>query len=209
MAIVVSDRDLERRLKAERKKSGADRYDEVWEGVYHMPPLVADEHQEIVTELSFIFTLTIKGAGLGIVRAGVNVSDREKTWKFNYRVPDVAVFLKGTTARNCRTHWVGGPDFAVEIASRGDETRDKLPFYGKVGTRELLLIDRHPWALELYLLREGQLVLDAPPAPEGEATAGWLSSAVLPLSFRLVEDAEYGRPRIEVIQSGGAGRWLV
>src|SRR5437762_13161398 len=97
MAIVVSDRDLERRLKAERRRSGADRYDEVWEGVYHMPPLAADDHQEIVCELTTIFTVTIKWAGLGLVRPGVNVSDREKGWKFNYRVPDVAVFLTGTT----------------------------------------------------------------------------------------------------------------
>jgi hypothetical protein len=30
MATLVIDRDLEERLKAERKASGADRYDEVW-----------------------------------------------------------------------------------------------------------------------------------------------------------------------------------
>lgn len=123
MATLVTDLDLEQRLRAERKASGADRYDEVWEGVYHIPPLVGDEQQEIVSELAAILTATVRWPGLGKVRAGVNVSDREEDWTFNYRVPDVAVFLAGTSVRNCGTHWLGGPDFAVEVASRGDDTR--------------------------------------------------------------------------------------
>jgi Uma2 family endonuclease len=212
MAILVNDRDLEKRLKAERKATGADRYDEVWEGVYRIMPLAGDEHQYIVTGLSTVFTVTIQWPGLGQVRSGVNVSDRSKNWKYNYRIPDVAVFLKGTKARNCETHWVGGPDFAVEIASPGDDTREKLPFYGAVGTRELLLIDRDPWALELHRLHEGQLVRQG---TSQEATGEWLVSTVLPLRFRLVADADAGgdgrssRPRIEVMQTDGPGRWLL
>ena len=89
---------------------------------------------------------------LGKVMAGVNVSDREHGWKKNYRCPDVVVFLNHTKAVDCDTFWFGGPDFAVEIASPGDRSREKLEFYAKVGTRELLLVDRKPWSLELYRL---------------------------------------------------------
>jgi Uma2 family endonuclease len=134
----------------------------------------------------------------------VNVSDREEDWTYNFRVPDVAVFLAGTAARNCGTHWVGGPDFVVEIASPGDDTRDKLPFYGQVGTRELLLIDRDPWGLELYRNREGTMSLVGTSRVEA---GDWLPSAVLPFRFRLIADA--GRPRIEVAQTEGPGSWLV
>src|SRR5207253_305814 len=60
-------------------------------------------------------------------------------------------------ARDCGTHWCGGPDFCVEIASPGDRSRDKLAFYAGIGVRELLLVDRDPWALELFRLSAGRL----------------------------------------------------
>ena len=62
----------------------------------------------------------------------------------------MAVFLKGNPAKDRDTHWFGGPDFAVEIVSPSDRSRDKLDFYAKVGVRELLIVDRKPWKLELY-----------------------------------------------------------
>ena len=34
MATIVRDRDLQKRLRAERAATGADKYDEVWEGHY-------------------------------------------------------------------------------------------------------------------------------------------------------------------------------
>ena len=57
---------------------------------------------------------------------GCNVSDRPKRWKKNYRCPDVAVFLPGNPAEDRETHWFGGPDFAVEILSPYDRSREKL-----------------------------------------------------------------------------------
>jgi Uma2 family endonuclease len=206
MAMLVLDRYAEERLKAERKASGADRYDEVWDGVYHMSPIAGDEHQEIVARLTGIFFNTIDMPGLGLVRPGVNVSDRADDWTSNYRVPDVAVFLAGTSARNRETHWLGGPDFGVEVISRGDDTRDKLPFYAAVGSRELLLIDRDPWALELYRPGGGGLALAGTSTVVGGES---LPSAVLPLRFRLVAGEGGGRPRIEVTHADGAQRWLV
>ena len=38
MATIVLDESLGKRLQAERVASGADRYDEVWEGTYMMAP---------------------------------------------------------------------------------------------------------------------------------------------------------------------------
>ncbi len=118
MATLVTDPDLEQRLRTQRAATGADRYDEVWDGAYMMVPMPNDEHQNVVTRLSAIFQQLIDWPGLGEVRAGVNVSDRREDWQHNYRVPDVAVFLAGGHAENCDAFWYGGPDFVVEVVSR-------------------------------------------------------------------------------------------
>src|SRR5688572_7056124 len=157
MAVLVTDPDLEERLIAERQASGGDRFDEVWEGTYVMAPLANDEHQAIQLGLASIFQTVVGWDGRGLVRAGVNVSDRDEGGEHNYRCPDVVVFMKGTSARNCNTHWVGGPDFAVEVRSRGDRTTQKFPFYASVNVRELLVVERHPWSIELFRLNAGEL----------------------------------------------------
>lgn len=203
MAVLVLARDDLRRIIARRRRLGHDRYDEVWDGVYVMSPLADNTHQEIATLLA----ATLLQAGLppeSVVLAGTNVSDRVEGWKKNYRCPDVAVFLPGTRAVNHETFWHGGPDFAVEVRSKGDRSRKKLPFYATVGTRELLIVDRNPWALELYRLEEGQM------RPAGRATAEggeWVESHVVPLAMRLV--AAEKRPAIEVRHRDGRGEWRI
>ncbi len=103
-----------------RRALGIDRKDEVWEGVYVVSPLANDEHQELVDSTFYALQTSVKYAGLGIVRSGANITDRLDKWTKNFRVPDVAVFLNGTAAIKKKTHWVGGPDFAVEIISPYD-----------------------------------------------------------------------------------------
>jgi hypothetical protein len=204
MTTRVLDPRIEERIKAEREACGGDRYDEVWDGVYVVPPLPNDEHQQLVMGISYALQAVIGWPGLGEVRPGVNVSDRETGWEHNYRGPDVAVILRGGRARNLGTHWVGGPDFIVEIASPRDETRQKLPFYGQIGVRELLLVDRDPWALELYQLQGDQLIQVSRAALDAPAV---LTSAVVPLTFSLQPGT--GRPLIEVVHAASGQRWLV
>jgi Uma2 family endonuclease len=204
MALMVLDPTDEKRLRAEREASGADRYDEVWEGVYMMVPLANNEHQNLQTRLAAAIQYAVGWNGPVHVDAGANVSDREDDWTHNYRIPDVVVVFPGSAAKDCGTHWCGGPDFCVEIASRGDRSRDKLDFYAAIGVRELLLIDREPWALELYRLDAGRL------ERVGSSTFGKpdpLLSTVLPVSFRLTSGAQ--RPAVEVAHRDGVQRWLV
>jgi Uma2 family endonuclease len=143
-------------------------------------------------------------AGGDRIYAGINVSDREDDWLQNYRIPDVAVVLKDSKAKACETHLCGGPEFLVEIVSPNDIAREKRPFYARIGVRELLIVDRGPWALELYRLEEGALALAgrstvAEPEP--------LASLVLPLDFRLVAGAS--RPRIELRRTDGSQTWTI
>jgi Uma2 family endonuclease len=96
-------------------------------------------------------------------------------------VPDVVVFLNDGKGVCHDTFWTGGPDFAVEIVSEGEDPEAKFAFYGGLGTRELLLIERDPWQLRLYS-----------PEPSGmrllqETVAGGkgIASSVLDLTFEL------------------------
>ena len=203
MVALITDRDLEAQLKAERMAAGADKYDEVWEGTYVMAAMPNNEHQDLVGGLTAVFHQVVRWPGLGDVLPGANVSDRED-WKENYRCPDVTVFLKGTHAENRDTFWLGGPDFAVEVVSPGDPTRKKLPFYESVGTRELLIIDRDPWQLELFRLKGKKLVSAGECALDA---AQPLASTVLPFTFRLVAGEE--RPQIEVTHTKDNQSWLV
>lgn len=158
MTTVVEDKDLERQLRRHRKRTGADRYDEVWDGVYVMAAMPNNDHQRLVNKLAFALEAVIGQSDRGSVFPGINISDRPTLWKKNYRCPDIAVFLRGTTAENRGTHWLGGPDLAIEIVSPGDRSEAKLPFYATVGTREVLIVRRAPWRLELYRLVNGAMV---------------------------------------------------
>jgi Uma2 family endonuclease len=162
-----------------------------------------DEHQDLVGEIDMVLRITVQHPGLGKVRPGVNVSDRVDDWESNYRIPDLAVFLKEGAAECHDTFWLGGPDFGIEIVSSDDGTRQKLEFYAAVSTRELLIIDRDPWRLELHRLQRGKLRLVGRSSPDDPQE---LRSSALPLSWRLI-DAQ-PRPQIQITHEDGR-RWLV
>ncbi len=112
--------------------------------------------------------------------------------------------MEGTAAENHDTHWVGGPDFVVEILSPDDLGRDKLPFYAAVGTKEVLIIDRDPWRLELYQLKRGKLKLVGTAEPDD---GGALASKVLPVTFALVAGKD--RPTIRVRHTQTGQEWPI
>ena len=204
MATMIVDPDLESRLLAERAATGADRYDEVWEGIYVMAPMPNVEHQDIVNGFAAVFQEVIRWPGLGMVMPGANVSDQVEGWEQNYRVPDVAVFLHNGKAKNCGTHWCGGPDFVVEVLSQNDQTREKLAFYESIGTREVLMVDRSPWQLELRRLEHGTLKLVAHCSLENKLP---VTSQVLALSFSLA--AADVRPAVEVCHIETKRAWRI
>jgi Uma2 family endonuclease len=192
-------------LIEERKRKGLDLYDEVWEGMYVMPSMPNNAHQRLVGDLHIILDQVTRNAGLGQSYPGANVSDRRKGWDYNHRVPDLLVVLNNSRAVDCGTHFFGGPDFLVEIQSPGDDTEEKVPFYGKIGVRELLIIHRDKRTLQLLRLEGEELLLVKPSLLEGQE---WLVSEVLPLAFR--RTLSKGVPRTRVRRTDGqAGLWTV
>ena len=59
MAICSVDPIELSRLIRERRESGGDRYDEVWDGVYVMSPIADNEHQKLATKLSTTIEIAV------------------------------------------------------------------------------------------------------------------------------------------------------
>ena len=204
MPVLIYDPEWETRVRAERDAMYPNNRDEVWDGVYVMAPMPNIEHQDIVAMLNHVFMLTLDRGKGDRVHPGANVSDRVAGWTQNYREPDVVVYLGTNPATDAGTHWVGGPDFGVEIASPGEDPTAKLGFYSAVNTRELLIVERNPWSVELYRLTNGALVS----VGRSDLTnAAVLTSGVLPLSFQL--RAGTPRPTILVAHTATAQTWDV
>jgi len=202
--MVAHDIMAEERLRAERAASGADRHDEVWESIHMMAPMPNHEHQLLVGRFTRVLGEIFFDSEAGDVVPGVNVSDRVAGWESNFRVPDVAVFLKTTRAVNHDQFWSGGPDFVIEIVSPHDQTREKLGFYGAIGTRELLVVDRDPWRLELYRHDGDALRLAATGSVREQH---WIESRVLGVQMRMQDGAD--RPGIDVCHVASGKRWRV
>jgi Uma2 family endonuclease len=166
VSVLVQDRDIARSLKAQRRASDAGQFDEVWDGVYVKSPSANNLHQWIVVQLILTFQHVLNMDGGDRMYPGLNVSDREEDWTHNYRVPDLAIFLHRNTARDLETHWCGGPDLVVEVVSPDDREREKMPFYAGIGVREVLIIDRAPWAVEVYQLDGTELKVAGKATPD-------------------------------------------
>ena len=198
-AILLDEREIHALLER-RSQTGADRYDEVWEGVYVMAPLANNEHQRIATALARVF-MEVAGEQAHVL-AGANVSARGADWAHDYRCPDVVVVLPGGTARDAGTHWQGGPDLVVEVVSPNDRSREKLAFYASLGVREVLLVDWDPKSLEVHVLRDGRLV--------NVASSTALDSSPVTLStLGLILTIDAVSLRIEVEHSLTGRRWTI
>lgn len=205
MAITFLDPKEAQEIRARYVTNGGasdPRATEFWEGVEVVAPIPNNEHQELVLNLSVPLYDTVQVAGSGSVFPGVNVSDRAEKWEHNYRGPDVVVYLATNPAINLGTHWQGGPDFLVEIISPGEEPHAKFDFYANVKTREVLIVNRNPWSLELHRLRGKKMALVGRSELPKSAV---LKSQVLPLTFKLI--AGKPRPKIEVVHPATGKRW--
>jgi Uma2 family endonuclease len=198
---VILDDDLAQSIIEDRRQRGARTREEVWDGVTYLMPNPNLEHDDLALFFGTVFNIVFGLGKPNRVQSSPNISDRVDGWESNFRNPDGAVYLAGNPAEDHVTHWCGGPDFLLEILSPKDKAREKLPFYAKVGTREVLIVDRAPWQLELYRLKRGKLKLVGRAGP-GDPE---LSSGVVPMAFALVPDGE--RPKVVLKHTESGQTW--
>ena len=170
-----------------------------------MAPLGEHRAQELMGKLTAPFAMPSSNQPEVRVFPGVNVSDRKEGWEKNYRCPDVAVVLPGSRAVDCGAFFCGGPDFCRRDHQRLRPLPREIRFLCvRSGVRELLLVDRNPWQLELYRLSGATWKPAGVAEPDGQQP---LKSQVLPLTFKLLARPSQ-RPQIEVANPATGERWL-
>ena len=162
----------------ERRRLGADRWDEMWDGVLHMPPAPIIEHQDFEYDLEAWFRTHWAAHTVGRrVHHDINVAPRGG-WPKNYRIPDIVLLDADCPAKNRGAYLEGPPTVTIEIHSPGDEAYEKLPYYAKLGVPEVWIIHRDSRAVEIYGL-EGEEYESLKPAADG-----WLHSAAVGVQLR-------------------------
>lgn len=160
-----------------RTQTGADLFDEMWEGVLHMVPAPNVGHQDFEWELETWLRLHWARPRKGKVYHDVNVAS-VGGWPKNYRIPDLVLLTPQSLHIDRHEYLEGPPDVVVEIRSPGDETIEKMPFYAGLGVPEVWIIDRDTKVPELHILKEGSYERQSP------AKDGWLWSQVTGIRFR-------------------------
>ena len=135
------------KLIARRQELGQDRFDEVWEGEYHMVPGPDGKHGAVDFQIVALLAPLATRAGLQ-GRTQPNIGEPD-----DYRVPDQAYFTTEMAAR--AFHPTAA--LVVEVLSPGDESRGKLRFYFACGVAEVVLVDPATRVVEWYLRRDGGL----------------------------------------------------
>lgn len=160
-----------------RRQTGADRWDEMWQGVLHMPPSPNDAHQDLEWELETWLRRQWGRTHGGKVFHQRNVA-RPGDWPHDYRIPDIVLLSADRFGIECHDYLDGAPDVVVEIESPHDETREKLAFYASIGVPEVWIVDRDTKAPEMLALGAGAYVT-LPPAGDG-----WIASAATRVELR-------------------------
>jgi hypothetical protein len=133
-------------LLEQRRRTGTDKHDEVWEGVYHMIPGPDIAHALVAQQLAVLLDAPARAHGL-VVSTEFNLGSN----KDNYRVPDLGVHRNPQPAV-----WVPTAAIAVEVLSHDDDTWKKLPFYARHEVDELLIVDPTDRSVTWLALREGE-----------------------------------------------------
>src|SRR5262245_62107230 len=145
--VVLGERPAElEALIARRRALGQDRYDEVWNGEYHMSPAAHLWHGVVVNELGAALRELAAPLGLA-VGVEFNLGDGED----NFRVPDLGVHRALVDEV-----WLLTAAMVVEVVSPDDESWLKFDHYAAHGVDEVLIADPRERTLHLFVLVDGR-----------------------------------------------------
>lgn len=136
---------------------------ELFEGEVFVSRAPGLPHQAVLTNLLLLIRVFLTENPVGKVwpTPGVIFDN------LNAAIPDIALVSNDHIEAIASGEKItGAPDLVIEIVSPGaeNERRDrtvKRQAYGKFGVREYWVVDRYQQTIEVYLLKENQLVLFA------------------------------------------------
>ncbi len=172
VVLAVSESDLK-----ERHARSLDRWDEMWEGVLHMPPAPDLGHQGFASRLTRFLGNECERRLGGEVFMQASLHDPANPKK-NYRVPDLLYVAKGNERVLQKRGVVGAADAVIEVRSPDGESYDKFPFFARLGVRQVIVVDADTREQEVYRLAGREYVAVAPDK------SGWIVSEVLGVRFR-------------------------
>jgi Uma2 family endonuclease len=180
--------EIEAGIVAWRHRTGADRWDEMWDGVLHMPPMPNHSHQELELSLgAWLKRYWARPRGAKVYPP-INLALPGR-WPSDYRIPDLVLLTPDRFHINRNEYFDGGPTVVVEIRSPGDESYEKLPFYAQLKIPEVWIIDRDVRQVEIFQLSSGEYIstnLDSD---------GWCESLITGIRMR----AEKGKLAIMLV----------
>jgi Uma2 family endonuclease len=152
-----------------RKKTGAHQFDEMWDGVLHMPAMPSRFHQDLEWSLETWLRLTWAPLHDAKVYHEVNVAS-VGGWPKDYRIPDLILLLPQRFAIDRDDYFEGASDVVVEIHSPGDESYEKFTFYAKIGVPEVWVIHRDSSVPEVHRLKRRRY------KEQSAGVGGWIKS---------------------------------
>jgi Uma2 family endonuclease len=116
----------------QRRRAGADRFDEVWKGVLHVSPDPSRGHGYIVQQLAELLGPLARAAGLVPGISSFNLGESRD----DYRAPDGGLF-RGLDSGV----WNLTAALVLEVVSPGDYSWEKFDFYAAHAVDEVLIVD--------------------------------------------------------------------
>ena len=132
-------------LLERRRRSGIDRFDELWDGVLHMAPMAHSRHGKVQAQLFEFLGPLARSAGMSTC-GEFNVGEQN-----DFRIPDGGLLIPGSHAVFHAT-----AALVFEVLSPGDETFEKLPFYAAHGVEEVLILDPEERTVQWLALSGGE-----------------------------------------------------
>jgi Uma2 family endonuclease len=173
--------DFPKHWLEERKRSGAHRFDEFWDGVLHVPPPRTSSQQALLGDLLSYLDEQWARPRRCKAHHGVIITTPKDVanWLHNFRIADIVLLDPPRFRIDKNDYMVGAPLVVVEIASPGDETYEKFPFCAGLGVPEVWVIHRDSRTPEIHLLGADGKYAAAKPGADG-----WLQSPATGVEFR-------------------------
>ena len=172
-------------LLDERRRTGMDRFDELWDGEWHLVPTASTAHGRLGRELFKVLEPAAERLGLEGFFDGTGLYRTPE----DYRVPDQQCLRPEVVTHRGTSR---GADLVVELRSPDDESYVKLDWYAAMDVREMLVIDVETRVPRVFAGIDRQPMLAQPD------DTGAVRSTVLGVTFAPVPG-----PRLRVVSALG------